>query len=52
MENIKDISFDANGNPTITLNDDTVTNYVVAPAAGTPQAVTLTSGQTLTVTAA
>jgi hypothetical protein len=39
MENVKDISFDSNGNPTITLNDETVTSYVVAPAAGAPQSV-------------
>ena len=28
MENVKDISFDENGNPTITLNDGTTTSYV------------------------
>jgi hypothetical protein len=51
MENIKDISFDANGNPTITLNDGTVTSYVVPPA-NAPQIVTLAPGQSVVVTGA
>lgn len=51
MENIKDIAFDASGNPTITLNDGTVTSYVVAPAVAI-QTVTLAPGETLTVVAA
>jgi hypothetical protein len=52
MENVKDISFDDSGNPTITLNDGTVTSYVpVTAAAPAPsQTVTLAAGETLLVT--
>jgi hypothetical protein len=53
MENIKDISFGDNS-VTITLNDGTVTSYVVAttaPAAPS-QTVQLTAGETLLVTVA
>ena len=54
MENIKDIAFTDAG-VTITLNDGTVTNYVVAsaPVQQAPtQTVALASGETLLVTAA
>jgi hypothetical protein len=55
MENVKDIAFNADGSITVTLNDSTVTNYVVAGAA-TPvpvapsQTVQLAAGETLLVT--
>lgn len=54
MENVKDIAFNADGSIVVTLNDNTVTNYVpatAAPAAPT-QTVALASGETLLVTAA
>lgn len=52
MENITSIVFDSIGNPTITLNDGTVTSYVVATTPTSPtQTVTLTAGQTLEVIA-
>lgn len=53
MENIKDIAFGDNS-VTITLNDDTVTTYVVASAApaAPSQSVTLAAGETLLVTVA
>lgn len=53
MENVKDISFDENGNPTITLNDGTVTSYVPVGAAADPiTSITLQPGQSFTVSAA
>lgn len=51
MENVKDIAFNSDGSITVTLNDSTVTTYVVAPATA-PQVVTLSSGESLVVNVA